>query len=148
LTLSPRPPRVSSRVLPSSPARSGNAFIGTKAAGRTNWSIPEKRSGATPTTVNSVPFTRTRRPTMAGSDPNWLAHVEYPSTATASRPGTASSSGRKPRPSAGVTPMTVKKLPLTSMPRRSWAWARASWAMDIVVLSKATRPLNDFAFSR
>ena len=70
--------------------------------------IPGKDSGATPITVKSTPFKRTVRPTTEGSPANSRFQKSGASTTTASRPGTASSSSRKPRPSFGSTPSTRK----------------------------------------
>ena len=80
---------------------------------------PVNVSGATPMMVNSFPFRRTARPTAEPAPANSRCQKFHERTTTASRPGASSSSGRKPRPTAGSTPSTRKKLPETSMPPRT-----------------------------
>src|SRR5437016_4455205 len=73
--------------------------------------MPGNDSGATPITVKSVPFRRIVRPMTAGSLANSCFQKSGPSTTTTSRPGTRSSSSRKPRPSCGVHVVTEVRQP-------------------------------------
>ena len=79
---------------------------------------------------------------MEGSDPNWCCHRLWLRITTASRPGTRSSSGRNVRPNSGSTPITLKKLPLTSRPSVSFGSASGVAARPDVTSVKATNPLK------
>jgi hypothetical protein len=77
----------------------------------------------TPTIVYATWFSVTRRPTIDGSPPSAL--FQKPSVMiTAGAAFARSSSSVKSRPSAGLTPMARKKLPLMRRARIRRAWSR------------------------
>ena len=52
---------------------------GTNSVGRMTRSMPVKCSGATPITVNSIPFSRIREPRTDGLASYWLTQKSWPS---------------------------------------------------------------------
>ena len=95
----------------------GCVIVGTHSAGAATAFAPLKPSGAIPTTVKAWPLSVIWRPTTAGSPPSRRCQKACDSTVTRLAPGTRSSSGRKPRPRAGLTPSTPKKSPDTISPK-------------------------------
>jgi len=123
-----------------SPDKRGAIISGIYKAGRKYCSTPVKFSGVTPTMPNSMPSTRIFLPTISGAELNSWRQRSWLITATASRPGTASSSRRNARPSCGVTSNTSKKLPLTSSPAFISGVACRSDANPKVLRRNAARP--------
>ena len=118
----------------------GDIISGTKKSERTTGFMPVNDSGATPMTVNGTPLIRTLRPRTPASDPNSFSHNVRPSTTTASRPGTSSSSALNVRPMAGSTPISGSRLLLAIMPSVSLGVAAGSLANPTVRFENAARP--------
>ncbi len=79
-----------------------------------------RKSGPiTPITLYGAPFRRISEPTTERSPPKRSRQRSWLSTATAGRPGPASP-GANPRPSAGLTPSTPKRLPVELITDTSW----------------------------
>src|SRR5437764_14470967 len=74
-----------------------------------------KPAGSTPTMVYGIALMVAALPTMEESPPNRRHHRSALIIATAGPPR-ESSSGRKPRPSSGVTPRMLRKLAETRAP--------------------------------
>ena len=97
--------------------------IGSQSEGPPPRNTPVKFFGATPITVYGVRLSVTVLPTIAGSDPRLRS--QKPSLMTATGVACASSSARKPRPSAGSAPTTEKKFAVTiwiGICSDSWPW--------------------------
>ena len=100
--------------------RAASASAGSGRAGTHRSVFTGKRNprGITPTTVVGVPLTTALLPSTSARPPNWLCHTSCPRITTGSAPG-RSSSGRKPRPSAGRTPSSGNRSWVTGDP-----WSR------------------------
>ena len=80
---------------------------GNHHCGETSIMVPPNPRGATPTTVNVVPFARNVLPTKPG-EKLWRRHTAYDAMAAfACEPG-RSSSAVNARPAASVTPSVLK----------------------------------------
>ncbi len=87
----------------------------------------------TPTTVKGSRSSTIGRPTTAGSAPKRSRQQACPSTTTRAAPR-RSSSGSSTRPSAGATPITGKKLEVTSRPTSATGSPRPESVHDWFVL--------------
>jgi len=99
--------------------------------------------GATPTIVNSEPFSRRVRPTMSERPPNSRCHVPKLRTVTGLSPGARSSAAVNTRPSAGVTRSVEKKSPLTSRPMVTLGCSSRPSARPKAAFCDAASPAND-----
>ena len=89
-------------------SNAGAALIGSQTPTSRIGTGPRKPSCATPTTVNGEPFKTIVLPTIAESPAKYRIQVLWLKIATRCVPGVRSSSGRKSRPMAGLTP-TMRK---------------------------------------
>ena len=99
-------------------------------------------------TVKTRPFSVTGVPTTAGSAPSRSCQSAWESTTTGAAPADRSSSGRKFRPSAGLTPSMEKKLALTSAPCRISPWPPRLHVTREVSAVKPPISLNTRLWSR
>jgi hypothetical protein len=84
---------------------SGPNAVGTQSSGPA--AVKSKAAGITPTTAYRSALSSTVRPSTAGLAPKLRRQSRWLSTTTFGAPR-RSSSGAKPRPSAGRTPNTAK----------------------------------------